>query len=146
LTTAQRAAIEQSLRSSLAAGPLLAAPVEDLSIRVTEVELFGPASSPEALAAAASKALRQALERAEPAAMRPIMRVEVVAPEASLGAVLGDLQARHALIQATEPAGDDVTIRAEAALEPLLGYATALRSLTQGRGQFTMEVDRFDLC
>jgi elongation factor G len=146
LTLAQREAIEQSIRSTLAAGPLLAAPVEDLSVQVTEVELFGPASSPEALAAAASKALRQALERAAPAAMHPIMRLEVVTPESSLGAVLGDLQARQALIQGTDPTGEDVAIRAEAALGPLLGYATALRSLTQGRGQFTMEVDRFDLC
>jgi elongation factor G len=60
--------------------------------------------------------------------------------------VLGDLQARRALIQGTDPVGEDITIRAEAALETLLGYATALRSLTQGRGQFSMELDRFDLC
>jgi elongation factor G len=78
--------------------------------------------------------------------MHPIMRVEVVIPEASLGVVLGDLQARRALIQGTDPVGEDITIRAEAALETLLGYATALRSLTQGRGQFSMELDRFDLC
>jgi elongation factor G len=146
LTVAQRDVIEQSIRSTLAAGPLMAAQVEDLVVTIAEVELFGQGSSPEALAAAASKALRQALERAEPAAMHPIMRVEVVIPEASLGVVLGDLQARRALIQGTDPVGEDITIRAEAALETLLGYATALRSLTQGRGQFSMELDRFDLC
>jgi elongation factor G len=73
------------------------------------------------------------------------MRLEVVIPEPTLGAVLGDLQARRALIQGTAPSGDDVAIRAEAPLEPLLGYATALRSLTQGRGQFSMELDRFDV-
>ena len=144
-STAQREAIEQSLRSTLAAGPLLAAQVQDIQVRITEIELFGAASTPEALGAAASKALRQALERAEPAAMHPIMRVEVVIPEPSLGTVLGDLQARRALIQGTEPVGEDIAIRAEAALEPLLGYATALRSLTQGRGQFSMEFDRFDV-
>ncbi|WP_296701185.1 elongation factor G [Thiocapsa sp. UBA6158] len=144
-STAQREAIEQSLGSTLTAGPLLGAQVQDILVRITEVELFGAASSPEALGAAASKALRQALERAEPAAMHPIMRVEVVIPEPSLGTVLGDLQARRALIQGTEPVGEDVAIRAEAALEPLLGYATALRSLTQGRGQFSMEFDRFDV-
>jgi elongation factor G len=146
LTVAQRDAIEQSIKSTLAAGPLMAAQVEDLVVTIAEVELFGQGSSPEALAAAASKALRQALERAEPAAMHPIMRVEVVIPEASLGVVLGDLQARRALIQGTDPVGEDITIRAEAALETLLGYATALRSLTQGRGQFSMDLDRFDLC
>jgi elongation factor G len=145
LSVAQRDAIERSLKETLAAGPLLAAPVQDLLVRLTEVELFGQGSTPEALGAAASKALRQALERAEPAAMHPIMRVEVVIQESSLGAVLGDLQARRALIQGTEPSGEDVAIRVEAGLEPLLGYATALRSLTQGRGQFSMELDRFDL-
>ena len=145
LSVAQREAIEQSLRSTLAAGPLLAAQVQDILVRITEVGLFGSASTSEALGAAASNALRQALEHAEPAAMHPVMRVEVVIPEPSLGTVLGDLQARRALIQGTESVGEDVTIRAEAALESLLGYATALRSLTQGRGQFSMELDRFDV-
>jgi elongation factor G len=145
LSAAQREAIERSLKETLAAGPLLAAPVQDLLVRLTGVELFGQGSTPEALGAAASKALRLALERAEPAAMHPIMRIEVVIQESSLGAVLGDLQARRALIQGTETSGEDVAIRAEAGLEPLLGYATALRSLTQGRGQFSMELDRFDL-
>jgi elongation factor G len=145
LDARQRASIEQSLRATLAAGPLLAAPVLDLVVRVSEVELFGPGSTPEALGAAAAKALRQALERAAPAAMSPVMRLEVVIPEPTLGAVLGDLQARRALIQGTAPSGDDVAIRAEVPLEPLLGYATALRSLTQGRGQFSMELDRFDV-
>jgi elongation factor G len=146
LTAAQQDAIVQSIKSTLAAGPLLAAQVEDLLVSIAEVELFGPGSTPEALGAAASKALRQALERAEPAAMHPIMRIEVVIPETGLGVVLGDLQARRALIQGTDSVGEDVTIRAEASLETLLGYATALRSLTQGRGQFSMELDRFDLC
>ncbi|NCA68871.1 MAG: GTP-binding protein [Sphingobacteriia bacterium] len=146
LDVRQRDAIEQALHATLAAGPLLAAPVQDLRVHVVEVELFGPGSTPDALSAAASKALRQALERAQPAAMHPIMRIEVVIPEPSLGAVLGDLQARRALIQGTERSGEDVAIRAEAALTPLLGYATTLRSLTQGRGQFSMELDRFDLC
>jgi len=141
----QRQAIDAALRSTLAAGPLLAAPVQDVLVRLTEVEVFGQGSTPEALGAAASKALRQALELAEPAAMHPVMRVEVVTPESSLGAVLGDLQSRRALIYGTDPSSDAVAIRAEAALEPLLGYATALRSLTQGRGQFSLEFDRFDL-
>lgn len=145
LGASQRQAIDAAVHSTLAAGPLLAAPVQDVLVRLTEVELFGQGSTPEALGAAASKALRQALELAEPAAMHPIMRVEVVTPESSLGAVLGDLQSRRALIYGTDAGSEAVAIRAEAALEPLLGYATALRSLTQGRGQFSLEFDRFDL-
>ncbi|MBK1643102.1 GTP-binding protein [Thiocapsa imhoffii] len=144
LSAAQRAAVEQSLRATLAAGPLLAAPVEDVRVGLREIELFGPGSTPEALAAAAAKALRQALEAADPVAMYPVMRVEVVIPEGNLGTVLGDLQARHALIGGTERSGDMVALHAEAPLEVLLGYTTTLRSLTQGRGHFSMEFARFD--
>ncbi|TCT22299.1 elongation factor G [Thiobaca trueperi] len=146
LTPAQSHAIEEAIKGALASGPLQGAQVLDLLVEVIEVELFGQGSTLEVLAAAAGKAMRQALESAQPALMHPIMRVEVVAPEVSLGVVLGDLQARQAIIQDTAPHGDQVAIQLEAALDTLLGYTTSLRSLTQGRGQFSMEFDRFDLC
>jgi elongation factor G len=76
--------------------------------------------------------------------LRPIMRTEVVVPEENFGAVLGDLQARQALILDTEDQGDTHIIHCDAALDRLLGYSTELRSLTHGRGQFSMEFDRFD--
>jgi elongation factor G len=114
-------------------------------VRVEEAELFGPGSTPEALAAATGKALRKAMESAEPALMQPVMALEVVVPEGCLGAVLGDLQSRQATITDTGTRGDSAEIRAEAALRSLLGYATNLRSLSQGRGQFSMEFLRFDL-
>lgn len=145
LSEAQTLAIEQSARAGLASGPLSGAPVQDVRIEIAEIELFGQGSTPEALGAAVGKALRKTLEHASPAVMQPIMRVEVVVPEPSLGTVLGDLQSRHAIIQDTQAQSDVTVIKAEAALEPLLGYTTALRSLTQGRGQFSMELDRFDL-
>ena len=141
----QRRAIESALRGGLASGPLQGAAVLDLALEVREVELFGPASTPEALAAAAGKALRQALESAQPALMQPVMAVEVVVPEANLGAVLGDLQARAAMITDTGSRGETAEVKAEAPLAALLGYTTSLRSLTQGRGQFSMEFLRFDL-
>lgn len=138
-------AIRESIDTTLAGGPLQGAQLLDLAVSVEEVELFGAGSTPAATAAAVGKALRKALENARPALMTPVMRLEVIVPEPNLGAVLGDLQARRALIQATEIQGDLVAIRAEAALEPLLGYATTLRGLTQGRGQFSLEFERFDL-
>ena len=138
-------AIRESIDTTLASGPLQGAQVLDVAVGVEEVELFGVGSTPAATAAAVGKALRKALENAHPALMTPVMRLEVVVPEPNLGAVLGDLQARRALIQATEIQDDLATIRAEAALEPLLGYATTLRGLTQGRGQFSLEFERFDL-
>ena len=150
LSDEQRRAIESGVRSGLESGPLQGATLLDLSVRVQEAELFGPGSTPEALAAAAGKALRKAIGEADPALMKPVMALEVVVPEANLGTVLGDLQSRAALILDTrmgEGAGssDQAEIRAEAPLAGLLGYTTTLRSLTQGRGQFSMEFLRFDL-
>jgi elongation factor G len=82
---------------------------------------------------------------AQPAALRPVMLVEVIVPEDNLGSVLGDLQQRRALIQATDIRDRIANISCTAALEALLGYTTDLRSLTQGRGQFSMQFERFDL-
>ncbi len=73
------------------------------------------------------------------------MAMEVVVPEENLGAVLGDLQSRHALIRATRSEGGRVTIDCEVALEQVLGYTTDLRGQTQGRGQFSLDFERFDL-
>jgi elongation factor G len=146
LTDEQRRAIESGLRSGLDSGPLQGAALLDLALAVREVELFGPGSTPEALAAAANKALRQALGAAQPALMQPVMALEVIVPEVNLGAVLGDLQSRAAMITDTGNRGETAEVRAQAPLAALLGYTTTLRSLTQGRGQFNMEFLRFDLC
>jgi len=146
LTTTQLQFITQTIDSGLNSGVLQGAPLLDLAVRVTAVELFGAGSTAEALAAATAKALRQALEQAAPALMHPVMHIDIMVPESSVGAVLGDLQARQALIQQTEAQGELVAIQVEAALEPFLGYTTSLRSLTQGRGQFSMTFARFELC
>ncbi len=145
LSLEQGRSLEDGMRMAIAAGPLQGAAVEDVAIRLTDVELFGQASTLEALCAAAAKAVRKALAAAHPATLHPVMRVEVVVPEDNLGSVLGDLQQRHALIRATSMRDGTATIAGAAALEQLLGYTTDLRSLTQGRGQFSMEFDRFDL-
>ena len=145
LSEEQHRAIESGLGSGLESGPLQGAALQDLAVRVLEVELFGPGSTPEALAAAAGKALRRAIDAACPALMQPVMTLEAVVPEVNLGAVLGDLQSRTALITDTGSQDGYAEIRAEAPLAALLGYTTALRSLTQGRGQFSMEFLRFDL-
>lgn len=145
LSREQGQAVESGVRMALGAGPLQGTPLEDLEAHVVLVELFGHASVPEALSAAAAKAVHKAVEEAAPALLRPVMAVEVVVPEENLGTVLGDLQSRHALIRDTRTEGSNVTIDCELALEQLLGYTTDLRSMTQGRGQFSMLFDRFDL-
>lgn len=147
LSPEQRQALEDALQTGLASGVLQGAPVDDVAVSLVEVELFGPQSTPEALQAAATRALAKAMSAAGPVALRPVMRVEVVVPEANLGSVLGDLQQRRAAIQATKTghaADDSTSIRCEVALESLLGYTTELRSLTQGRGQYSMQFERFD--
>ncbi len=144
LSPEQRTALEQGLKFALSNGPQEGAPLTDVAVELIAVELFGAASTPNALSAAASRAVHQALAAAGSAVLHPIMEVEVVIPEENLGTVLGDLQSRHALIRGTERWGASVTIDCELALDHLLGYTTDLRSLTQGRGQFSMIFGRFD--
>ncbi|MEN8132964.1 MAG: elongation factor G [Pseudomonadota bacterium] len=144
LSTQQRQALEEGSRDMLDSGPLKGVPLQDLEIHVEEVELFGQASSPEALRAATALATRKALIKAGGMLLRPIMATEVVVPEENLGVVLGDLQARRALIHGTKIRGETVTISCDTSLDRLLGYTTDLRSITHGRGQFSMVFDRFD--
>ena len=138
-------AIEAGEGVALASGPRTGAPVQDLRVRVVAVEVFGQATTPEALRAATFRALREAIEQAGGRVLRPIMRTEVNTPQTCLGAVLGDLQARQASIRGTRAVAETVTIDCEVPLHELLGYATRLRSLTQGRGQFSMLFERFDV-
>ena len=148
LTPEQRQALKEGLTAGLAAGVLQGAPVDDVDVALAEVELFGAQSTLEALRAAATRALSKAMADAQPLALHPVMRVDVVVPEANLGTVLGDLQQRRAAIQATstdqDSADGSASISCEVALESLLGYTTELRSLTQGRGQYSMQFERFD--
>ncbi|ESQ16773.1 MAG TPA: GTP-binding protein [Chromatiaceae bacterium] len=145
LTEEQLAALRAGVQMGLASGPMHGAPVEDVAIQIRVVELFGAASTIEALSAATARCVGKALMAAQPAALRPVMLVEVIVPEDNLGSVLGDLQQRRALIQATDIRDRIANISCTAALEALLGYTTDLRSLTQGRGQFSMQFERFDL-
>ena len=144
LNPEQAEALQQGIRFSLGGGPIEGAPMQDIEVRVDQVELFGAASSAESINAAASRALRRAIDAAGPVLLQPIMQAEVVVPEENLGSVLGDLQARHALIRDTRKEGGNAAITCELPLAKLLGYTTELRSMTQGRGQFSTIFQRFD--
>jgi elongation factor G len=144
LSTLQRDALRQGLGFALGGGPIEGAALEDLEVRIESLELFGSASTPEAISAAVSRAVAKALADAAPALLQPIMQAEVVVPESNLGAVLGDLQSRHAVIRDTTRGSNDATISCDVALAELLGYTTELRSMTQGRGQFSTQFKRFD--
>ncbi|MEZ4322470.1 MAG: elongation factor G [Myxococcota bacterium] len=144
-TPDQIKAVEQGANDALAGGPTEGAPLQDLKVEILDVQTFGPASGPQALRIAAATAVREAMRSADAKVMQPIMKVEVVVPEDDTGRVLGDLQAKGATILGHSAEADMSSILAECGLGELIGYATQLRSNTKGRGQFTMEFDRFDV-
>jgi elongation factor G len=96
------------------------------------------------LTIAASIALREAARRAKPVLLEPIMAVEVVTPEEFMGDVIGDLNRRRGRIEGMEPRGNARVIWAHVPLADMFGYATDLRSQTQGRATFTMQFERYD--
>ena len=145
LNELQRQAAEAGALDATWAGPLDGARVTDLEIRIDEIELFGQASPPQALRVAVGKAARRAIRGGDGLLLRPIMDTRVVVPAEDLGSVLGDLQARRALIRDTKTSADHAVIACDCALDRLLGYITDLRSMTHGRGQFSMKLARFDV-
>lgn len=145
LTPVQAEAVAAGAQDGVSSGPTEGAPLQDLAARVDEVELFGAASNAQALRVATAEALRRAIVQAGEVVLRPIMFTEVVVPEEDVGAVLGDLQSRHAIIHGASTLGGITSITCDCPLDRLLGYITALRSLTRGRGQFTMRFERFDV-
>jgi elongation factor G len=92
---------------------------------------------------AGSMAMKEALQRAQPVLMEPIMNVTVIVPDDYVGDVLGDINARRGSILGTETRLGIVQIEAEIPLSAMFGYATALRSKTQGRGQYSMEPSHY---
>jgi elongation factor G len=89
-------------------------------------------------------AFREGCQKAQPVLLEPIMRTEVVAPEEFLGEVIGDLSARKGRIEQIQPKGKVSVVEAFVPLKEMFGYSTDLRSLTQGRGTFTMQFHHFD--
>jgi len=141
----QLEAVEQGANDALAGGPSEGAPLQDVRVEILEVHTHGPASGPQALRIAAATAVRDAMRAAGGLVLQPIMKVEVVVPEDDTGRVLGDLQSKGATILGHASEAQMSSISAECGLGELIWYATELRSNTKGRGQFTMEFDRFDV-
>ena len=133
-------AVDKGIRDSLKAGVLAGFPVVD--VRVTLV--FGSShdvdASENAFRMAGAMAFREAMRRASPVLLEPVMAVEVETPEAFMGSVMGDLSSRRGNLQGMDDvAGGARIVRAEVPLSEMFGYSTSLRSLTQGRATFTME-------
>lgn len=137
-------AIERGIRNSLIRGPLAEHPIVDIKATLVDGKAHDVDSSERAFATAASMALRQAVAQASPIILEPIMRVEVVTPDEYTGDVIGDLSARSAQIAGIDARnGSGQSVQADVPLAAMFGYATALRSRTQGRGAFVMEFDHY---
>jgi elongation factor G len=138
-------AAEAGIREALLGGVLAGFPVVDVNVRLVDGSYHEVDSSEIAFKAAGGLAVREALPRAGSVLLEPVMLVEVVAPEEYLGDVIGDLNARRGQIEGMHPRGAGVsTVRALVPLGEMFGYASDLRSRTQGRGTFTMEFHRYD--
>jgi len=137
-------AIEQSLRNALETGGRHGYPLVDLRATLYDGSYHEVDSTEMAFAIAAAMALRSGVERAGPILLEPIMRVEVVVPDQFLGEVMGDLNARRGRIGGVVPRGTAQVITAMVPLAEMFGYVNALRSLTQGRGTYTMEFAHYE--
>jgi elongation factor G len=140
-----RQLIEAGAREAAESGVLEGHPLQDVQVVLTGASWREGASKPFAYKIAAGEAVRNAAARARPVLLEPIMRLEVLVPGEHLGAVLGGLdQRRGTILDLTDRGAAVKVIEAEAPLRRMFGYATDLRSLTQGRALFTMRFDRFD--
>jgi elongation factor G len=137
-------AIEKGIRAALARGAIADQPIVDIKVILVDGKAHDVDSSERAFHIAASMALRDAVRRGNPILLEPIMRVEVVAPDDYTGDVIGDLSSRTASITGIDSRnGSGQSIQADVPLASMFGYATSLRSRTQGRGTFVMEFDHY---
>jgi elongation factor G len=137
-------AIEKGVHESAEAGVLAGYPVVDINVRLIDGSYHEVDSSDMAFKMAASMAFKEGIHKANPVLQEPIMKVEVVTPEEFLGEIMGQLNARRGNIIGTEMRpGNTQMVTAMVPLAEMFGYATDLRSATQGRGVFTMEFDHY---
>jgi elongation factor G len=136
--------IEAALREAMASGVLAGYPLVDIRVELLDVAYEEDQNAEGAVQSAAVLAFSRGLREAEPILLEPNMRVEVVVPEENMGDVIGDLNARRGVIEGMEPRiGGMHAIRGHVPLAETFGYATDLRSGTQGRGAFTLEFDHY---
>lgn len=136
-------AIETGVREALETGPKSGYPLVDIQVALVDGSYHDVDSSEIAFKIAGSMALKDAVQRARPFLLEPIMQVEAIAPGDYLGDVLGDLNSRRAQIRGVEGRGDLQIIQAYVPLAEMMGYATQIRSLTQGRATHSMEFGHY---
>ena len=136
--------IEEGIRDASTGGVIMGYPLTDLSVTLLKANVDPHHPSPFALKIAAANALKEGCRKANPILLEPMMEVNVIVPEEFMGEVVGDLKARKSSVEAITPKGRIMMMRALSPLTRMFGYSTTLRSLTQGRGTFTMQFSHYD--
>ena len=138
-------AVEKGVREALESGVIAGYPVVDVKVTVYDGSYHEVDSSEMAFKIAASMGFKSGFQKASPVLLEPIMRVEVTIPEQYMGDIIGDLSSRRAKVEGMDTqSGGTTAVRAFVPLATMFGYATDLRSQTQGRGTFTMEFDHYE--
>ena len=139
-------AVEKGFRTSLELGPLAGYPCLDVKLTLTDGGFHAVDSSAIAYELASRAAYRQTMPKAGPQIMEPIMKVDVFTPDDHVGDVIGDLNRRRGMILGQEPGATGIRVKAEVALSEMFGYIGDLRTMTSGRGQFSMEFSHYNPC
>jgi len=139
-------AVEKGFKSMMEEGPLAGFPVLDVDVELFDGGFHAVDSSAIAFEIAAKGAFRQSMPKAGPQLIEPIMKVDVFTPEDHVGDVIGDLNRRRGMIKDQEPGSTGVRIKADVPLSEMFGYIGHLRTITSGRGQFSMEFSHYLPC
>ncbi|MGQ9508312.1 MAG: elongation factor G [Thermodesulfobacteriota bacterium] len=137
-------AVEEGVREGATIGVIMGYPLTDLKVTLIKAITDINHPSPLALKIAASHALQEGCRKAHPILLEPMMEVHIIIPEEFMGEVIGDLKARKSSVESITPKGKVIFIKAISPLTKMFGYSTDLRSLTQGRGTFSMQFSRYD--
>lgn len=137
-------AVEKGVREALDGGALAGYPIVDIKVTLVDGSFHEVDSSEMAFKIAAAMALRSGCKRASPTILEPIMKFEVITPEKYMGDIIGDLNSRRAKIQDMGDRADIKFVKATVPLSEMFGYATVVRSISQGRASFTMEPSHYE--
>jgi elongation factor G len=136
--------VDQGIQEAMSAGVLAGYPVVDISVELTYGSYHDVDSSEMAFKIAGSMAFKNAMQKAGPVLLEPVFQVEVTTPEDYMGDVIGDLNSRRGRIEGMEPRGNAQIITARVPLSEMFGYATSMRSMTQGRATYSMQFHSYD--
>ena len=137
-------AVEKGVREALETGVMAGYPVVDVKITLKDGSYHEVDSSEMAFKIAGSMAVKDACRKASPVLLEPMMSVEVVTPEEFMGDVIGNLSSRRGKVQGMEPRGGAQVVNAEVPLKEMFGYATEMRSMTQGRANYSMQFSQYE--